>query len=197
MKRQILTIAFIMLAISTIIAQTSINPDTVCAGSTEEYKIESPNTSSTYTWGIYKGGGTIQTATNLPNIQIKWNNTAGTDSIWVFETNQSACKGDTAKLTVVRISAPTAQFQSETLCYGDKLNVIFNGKPPYTIEYTFNGNNKSINNINTNQYTLSEEAGEYKLTKVSSLQCVGTLVPDKTTSTISEQLKQLKIIRKP
>lgn len=196
MKRIILTSVLALLAINLVLSQTSANPDTVCAGSTEEYKIESPNTTSTYTWGIYNSEGFIKT-TNNSKITIQWNNTVGTDSLWVFETNKASCKGDTAKLTVVRIKAPTTQFNNQKLCYGNKLQIKFTGTPPFTLEYTFNtGDKQIIKNITDNPYTLSGESGKYVLLKVSSSKCSGTLVSGGiTNASIAEPLKKLKIIR--
>ncbi len=195
MKTQMLIIVFFVFVINIVKAQTSINSDTVCAGSTEEYKIESPDANATYTWGIYKGGGVIKT-TNNSNITIEWSNKAGTDSLWVFETNKSGCRSDTATLIVVRIEAPTAQFNDQTLCYGEELQLVFTGTPPFTVEYTLNGNKTTLNNIKDNPYILSGEAGEYVLLKVSSSECAGSLVSGGITkATISKPLKKLRIIR--
>ncbi len=196
MKKQILVTVFCMLLINVVHAQTSINPDTVCLGSTEEYKIENPNPNSTYTWGIENGGGTIHTTSNSHTINVEWNNMEGVDELWVYETNKAGCNGEKAKLKVVRVVAPTAKFKEENLCYGDKLHVEFTGIPPFTVEYTLNGNKKIATGIKSTSYELSEEAGEYVLLKVSNSQCLGSLASGGITKAIvAKPLKKLKIIK--
>lgn len=196
MKKQVLITVVLVCAINIANAQTSINPDTVCVGSNEEYKIENPDANSIYTWGIENSSGTIHTTTNSHTIKVEWNNTEGVDNLWVYETNKAGCKGDTYTLKVVRLAAPTAKFKDENLCYGQNLQVIFTGMPPYKIEYTLNGSTKTLDNIKTKQYMLNNKAGNYQLIKVSNKHCVGTIASGGiTNATIAEPLKKLKIIR--
>ncbi len=196
MGRIILTPLFVVFSINFVFSQTAVSPDTVCAGSTEEYKIENPDANSTYTWGIYGNSGTIQKSDNSA-IQIKWNNKASIDSVWVFETNQSGCKGDTSTLKVVCLPAPTAKFKEENLCYGQKLQLIFTGTPPFKIEYTLNGNTKILDNINKTKYLLGGESGDYQLIKVYSNSCEGLISSESITNAhIAKPLNKLRIIRK-
>ncbi len=193
-KKLFLTTVFVLTIASSIFAQSSANPDTVCAGSNTYYKIPSPTAGSTYTWGIYNAEGTINTTTQSDSIRIVWNETAGKDSIWVFETNNANCKGDTAKLVVVRVAKPAAEFDNATLCYGETLNIEFTGLPPYNIEYTLNGNTVTENGITDNPYELDGTAGTYNLLKISNKYCNNNTLNGQTTAVIGHQLEQLQII---
>ncbi len=192
----ILTLLSILFVINLALSQSSANPDTVCVGSTEEYKIKNPDAGSTYTWGIINGSGTIQKTSNSSVIKVKWNNTEGSENLWVYETSSAGCVGETTNLKVVRITVPTAKFKEEKLCYGQALQVVFTGEPPYNIEYSLNGNTKTASNIKTVNYMLNNESGYYNLIKVSNRHCSGKLVSGKTSATIAKPLKQLQIIRK-
>ncbi len=196
MKKIVLTSFIVIFAVNLLFAQSSANPDYVCAGSTEEYKIENHDANSTYTWSIENGSGTIQATAVSSVIKIKWKDTGGTDKIKVYETNQAGCKGDTYTLDVVRLVAPTAKLSSDKVCYGEKLQVEFTGTAPFSIEYTFNGSTKKVSDINSTKYDLGGESGDYSLVKVSSSSCVGTIASGGiSNATIAKPLKTLRIIR--
>jgi len=107
-----------LFCITNLYSQNTTNPDTVCVGSTEYYKITNANAGSTFTWGIYNGNGTIISGQSTDSINVAWNSATGTDTLWVYEINAGNCKGDTAKLKVVRLAKPTAEFTDNALCYG-------------------------------------------------------------------------------
>jgi hypothetical protein len=195
MNRILFFISIVMLLFSfNSQAQSTANPDTVCAGSNVYYKIPSPTAGSTFTWGIYKSGGSIQTTAQSDSIRVVWENTAGTDSLWVFETNAAGCKGDTAKLTVVRVASPTAEFDNATLCYGETLNVTFTGFPPFAIEYTLDGNTVTQSGITQNPYPVVGTAGNYVLTQVSDRHCINNTLTGTINAIIGQPLNILQII---
>lgn len=173
-------------------AQSSVNPDTVCAGSNVYYKIQNPTANSTFTWGIYNGEGSITSGAGTDSIRIAWNNTAGIDSIWVVETNQANCTGDTARLKVVRTAAPNAAFDNAAICYGETLNVNFTGYPPWQFEYTLNGNTLTLSNIVQNPYPLSD-AGTYVLVQISDKYCNNSSPSGQLNAIIAAPLQELQI----
>lgn len=195
MKRILFFISIVMLLFSfNSQAQSTANPDTVCAGSNVYYKIPSLTAGSTFTWGIYQSGGSIQTTAQSDSIRVDWVNTAGTDSLWVFETNAAGCKGDTAKLTVIRVAPPTAQFDNSTLCYGETLKINFTGYAPYSVQYTLNGNTVNQSGITQNPYSVGGTAGNYVLTQVSDRHCINNTLTGTINSIIGQPLNILQII---
>ena len=151
MKRRYLHLIALMVALigtglSGIKAQTStIQPDSVCIGGTENYAVDSVD-GSKYVWGIKGGQGTILTPStdSAAHIQISWDNTLGVDTLWVVEVNEFGCNGDTNKLAVVRFSVPEVTISNTTLdvCEGTTLNlsVVVSGLMPYTFQWYHNGN---------------------------------------------------------
>jgi len=194
MKRKIIIISFLMLLFSVSSwAQSSENPDTICAGSNTYYKIPNPEAGSSFTWGVYQSGGTIQTTTKSDSIRIAWNSTAGKDSIWVFETNGTGCKGDTAKLTIMRVLPPTAEFDNSKLCFGESLNITFTGNPPYNVEYSVNGTSVIKNNITENPYSVGDVLGTYILLHASNKFCGTGTLGSTTNAIIGKELQELQI----
>lgn len=193
MKKHILFILFLTIFASLqTFAQSTSNPDTVCMGSEVYYKIANPTANSSFTWGIYNNKGTITFGAGTDSIRVAWNNTEGIDSLWVYETNFATCSGDTSKLTVVRVAPPTAEFDNSQLCYGEKLNIIFIGNPPYNVEYTLNGNTVTQNGITQNPYPLTE-AGNYELIKVSNKHCNTSSLTGTVNAVIAQPLQKLQI----
>ncbi len=190
----ILTTVFVLIFATNLFAQNSTTPDTVCAGSNTYYKIPNPTSGSTFTWGIYHSGGTIETTSQSDSIRITWQNTTGTDSLWVFETNNANCQGDTAKLVVVRIASPTAEFDNATLCYGETLNINFSGTAPFNIEYTLNGTTVTKNGITDNPYSIGETPGTYNLVQITDKYCNNNTFSGQSNAIIGEKLQQLQII---
>ncbi len=182
--------------LNSVFAQVTTNPDTVCVGSTEYYNIPNSTISSTFTWGVYKNEGTIINGQGTDSINIAWTNTVGTDSLWVIETNAGGCKGDTAKLKVVRLAKPQAVFSNDAMCYGETLKVNFTGIAPFTLEYTLNGTTTLQTGITTNPYTIGTQSGSYQLIKVTDKNCYNTTLAGTVISEISTQLNTLQIIHK-
>ncbi len=185
---------FVLIFVVNIFAQSTSNPDTVCVGSNTYYKITNPKAGSTFSWGVYNSGGTIEATSESDSIRITWQSTAGTDSLWVFETNKAGCKGDTAKLTVVRVAKPSAEFDNATLCYGETLNINFTGVAPYNIEYSLNGTTLTKSNITNNPYSIGGASGEYKLLNISDKHCGSNTFSGQSTAIIGEELQPLQII---
>jgi len=196
--KKIIVLNFIiaLYCISNLYSQNTTNPDTVCISSTEYYNIVNANANSTFTWGIYHGSGTIVSGQGTDSINIAWTNSVGIDTLWVFEINAGNCKGDTAKIKVVRLAKPTAVFTDNLLCYGETLQVTFTGNAPYTLDYTLNGNPITQIGITTNPYTISTQSGNYQLVKVTDKNCVNTTLVGTTISVISTPLNTLQIIHK-
>lgn len=195
MKRQILLIGIVLLTLSFgANAQSTANPDTVCAGSNGYYKIQSPIANSTFTWGIYHSGGIITLTSKSDSIRVNWANTTGTDSLWVFETNVAGCKGDSAKIKVVRIVAPTAEFDNYALCNGETLKLNFTGFAPWQVEYTLNGNPVNQTGITQNPYSVGTTAGNYVLVQVSDKHCTNNTLSGTINAVIGEPLNTLQIL---
>ena len=189
----ILILVFVFIANISLFSQSITNPDTVCAGSNVYYKIPNPRANSTFTWGIYNSQGTITYGAGTDSIRIDWNNTAGMDSLWVFETNAATCKGDTAKLKVIRVAPPTAEFVNSTLCYGENLQINFTGYPPFSVEYTLDVNTLVQNEITQNQYPVGGTSGSYELIQVSNKYCGTGTLSGTTHAIIGSQLQPLQI----
>ncbi len=175
-------------------SQTSENPDSVCVSSNVYYKIPSPTANSTYTWGIYNNEGTITFGAGTDSIRVEWNDTAGIDSLWVFETSLENCKGDTAKMTVVRVALPTAEFDNSALCNGETLQINFTGYAPWQVEYTHNGNTVTETEITQNPYSIGTTAGTYILLQTSDKHCSNSSPSGTVNAVIEEPLQQLQII---
>lgn len=192
-KIVLLSIALLMFSVYSF-AQSTANPDTVCAGSNVYYKIQSPTAGSTFTWGVYGTSGTLINTTQTDSIRISWANNLENDQIWVFETNAAGCKGDTAKLNIVRVAPPTAQFDNATLCNGNILKIIFTGYSPYSVQYTLNGNPVTQSGITQNPYSVGTTAGTYVLTQVSDKHCINNTLTGTINVIIGQPLNTLQII---
>lgn len=188
-KLNLLFLFFVICAVSY--AQT---PQSICAGSTEDYNVKNPTAGSTYEWGVYLGSGTLNNGISSDKISITWNNTVGKDSIWVQETNVDGCVGDKTILIIERKPAPNAYFDNELLCAGETLNIKLTGTPPFSVEYTFNGTTVTKTGINTTTYLVGNTSGDYKLLKVSSLGCKNSSLSGTVNSKISSPLPQLQIL---
>ncbi|MBT3209677.1 MAG: hypothetical protein HN704_05140 [Bacteroidetes bacterium] len=102
-----------------VFAQSTIQPDSVCAGETVYYQLNG-NSASTYTWSILGAtGGSIVSGNTTDSIMVNWPN-AGMDSIQVVETNEFGCSGEPYVLTVEILDLPTAIISGiDTVCYGE------------------------------------------------------------------------------
>lgn len=190
----LLFLLFSIGAICTSSAQTLASADTVCSGSTESYSVPAEE-GSTYTWGIYHSSGTITAGVANNKISIKWATSEGTDSLWIFEINSASCKGDTAKLTVVRVAKPTAVFSSSIVCAGKPLDLQLTGIPPFQVSYTLNGTEKATIRILKSPYLFATAPGIYQLMGVASNGCKNTKPSGTTTAEITPEFTHLKIRR--
>ncbi len=194
MKRFLILTSIVMLLFSIrSTAQSTANPDTVCAGSNVYYKLPSATLNSTYTWGIKGSGGTLTFGQSTDSIRVAWTNTAGSDTLWVVETNAAGCKGDTAKLTVIKVAPPTAEFDNATLCYGETLKINFTGYPPYNVQYTLNGNTVNQSGITQNPYSVGGTAGNYILVQISDKHCINNTLSGQINAIIGAPLNNLQI----
>lgn len=183
-------------------AQTTVAPDTVCAGSTNVSYWVNGNAGSTYQWTI-SGNGTQVTGSNTDSITIDWSATPGTDTLLVVEMTSSGCYGDTILLPIVRNPLPTALVTGTTdICYDDSatVQVALTGSAPWSLTYT-DGTNSSTVSVTSSPYTFntgSLPAGTYtyNVTGVTDrLGCAGTTSgsavvtanPKPTTSPIFHQ----------
>ncbi len=195
MKRFLILTSIVMLLFSIrSTAQSTANPDTVCAGSNVYYKLPSATLNSAYTWGIKGSGGTVTFGQSTDSIRVAWTNTAGSDTLWVVETNAAGCKGDTAKLTVIRVAPPTAEFDNSTLCYGETLKINFTGYPPYSVQYTLNGNTVNQSVITQNPYSVGGTAGNYILVQISDKHCINNTLSGQINAVIGAPLNTLQIL---
>jgi hypothetical protein len=194
MKRILFLVSIIMLLFSiNSTAQSTANPDTVCAGSNVYYKIPSATINSTFTWGIKGSSGTLTFGQSTDSIRVAWTNMVGSDTLWVVETNAAGCKGDTAKLTVIRVAPPTAEFDNSTLCYGETLKINFTGYPPYSVQYTLNGNTVNQSGITQNPYSVGGTAGNYILVQISDKHCINNTLTGQINAIIGTPLNTLQI----
>jgi len=193
--KKLLSIGLLLFLVNTVFSQIVTNPDTVCVGTTEYYKV--PKTvGSNYTWGIYHISGTIIPSATTDSINIAWSNIAGVDSIWVFEVNAGNCKGDTAKLKIARVAKPTAQFDNANLCSDNVLKVLFTGFLPFSLQYTRNGTTIVQNGISQNPYTIGTQTGNYHLINITDRNCINSTLSGTINSVIAQPLNALQIIHK-
>ncbi len=187
-----------------VLAQTTSSPDSVCAGSTDYYKISNPPSGSTFVWGIKSSGGKIISGQNTDSINVQWINTVGTDTLWVVETNPGGCKSDTSKLTVRRFARPTATINGNTsLCKendGSEVTFTLTGIAPFTIVYKKNGIEQTQIVTSGNSFTIPATSltitTVYELISLKDKLGIDNPVIGTATITVLSSLNPLQIIRK-
>ena len=94
MKRILLTLT-LGLAILSTNAQTTINPDTVCANATGEIHFVTNTPTSTYQWTVIGGGGTVASGQGTNSITTDWGAVPGLypNAVEVIESNAAGCPG--------------------------------------------------------------------------------------------------------
>jgi len=140
--------------------------DSVCAGAVNKVYDVVANSGSTYTWGLKHGntnGSIVLVAGRSDSITINYGATAGTDTLYVIETNSFGCVSDTVILVIViKPSAQISMSGSDSICVGNasigKLKINYSGILPFSCTYTDGQNVVTLNGINTNQYTINSEA---------------------------------------
>jgi len=183
-----------------IFSQTT-NNDSVCVGNIENYKIQNSNLNSIFNWGVSENLGQIISGQNTDSINIEWLNTAGTETIWLFETNIFGCKSDTIKQKIYNFERPTAAISgTATLCNqntNNEITITLNGISPFTLIYKINNlqNIKTIDAGNSFIITADQlqQTTNCELIKISDkLGCENTISGNATIS-IFPKLNTLKI----
>lgn len=145
------------------------SPDSVCAGSQDVlYRIPPPGGVSpmVYNWSVTGAGVmAVQAAPVNDSILVDWPNTAGVDTVKVYQSNGAGCVGPVAALPVVRyLTSATLAGNTPTLCVGSGINnnytITFTGRPPFSVTYQFvSGANTigpiTVNNITSNTYVIN------------------------------------------
>ncbi len=168
------------LVTTTLHAQSSSTPDTVCAGTNGAYYKVSKTTGSTYYWTV--PNGTIASGSSTDSITVNWSSTPGTDTIKVVEVNAHGCIGDTQKLAVWRMPLPTAALTGvDSICWNHSTSftVAFTSIGPWNFSYSDGTTTTSLTNISANPYTIStgnlSASKTYTITAVSNkFGCTGT-----------------------
>jgi len=124
-------------------AQTTINPDTVCAGATGEIYFVNNTQGSTYNWTITGGGGVLQTGQGTNSVTVNWGTTPGLypQAVSVIETSADGCVGTPVTLDVQIIEATLLAIGP--FCEGDQ-SVALTGTPAGG---TYSGNGVSNGNF--------------------------------------------------
>ena len=166
-----------------------VEGNTICASTPTKYSVESPEAGYTYHWNV--SGGTLSNDTGTETT-VTWNNTEGEGTLSVYaEESLTGCKSDITEYKVHRQKAPSAQFDNAQVCNGEPLKIILNGKAPYNIIYTFNGENKTITTSDT-EYQMDNIVGRYQITKVTDQMCE-TSIKENNTAEILPKLNKLTI----
>ena len=99
--KKLLTILFVSIGLTSF-AQTTINPDTVCANAVGEQYFVTNTPTSTYQWTVTGGGGTLQTGQGTNAITVDWGGISGLypNAIEVVESNANGCPGAPVLLDV-------------------------------------------------------------------------------------------------
>jgi len=151
----------LLLGFFTVYSQTDIPTDTVCAGSTEFYKVlKTPG--STYHWVISKGGTPVfGVKEKKDSIRVEWTNTdvMSEEFVKVVETNKYGRSGDTVSLKVINYPVPTAVISgTDTLFDGNtgtnKIKVTLTGTAPWDIVYNDGNTNIDMKGIEASPFTI-------------------------------------------
>ena len=102
MKNTLLTGLLIFSFVASSFAQTTINPDTVCANAVGEQYFVTNTPTSTYNWTITGGGGALQTGQGTNSITVDWGGVTGLypNAVEVIESNAAGCPGAPVLLDV-------------------------------------------------------------------------------------------------
>lgn len=110
-------------SVPALFSQTSIQPDSTCAGNSGEIYKVTLTSGSSYDWSVTGTGHTLH-STNTNEITIDWSAIAGIDTVKIVETDLNGCPGDMIKLAVVRIPVPIANAGSDdTICSSGSLTI--------------------------------------------------------------------------
>ena len=141
---------------TSLYAQSTTSPDTVCSGATGVHYYVHGSAGSTYVWVIKNG--TKASGSNTDSITIDWSSTPGTDTLKVVEISSHGCPGDTQKLAIYRMPLPTATISGlDSVCYkgSSSFKVAFTGVGPWDFVYSNGTTSTTVNNIGITPYTIA------------------------------------------
>ena len=173
--KKLLTILLMAVSLSSI-AQTTINPDTVCVNATGEIHFVTNTPTSTYQWTITGGGGAITGGQGTNSITTNWGAVSGLypNAVSVIETNASNCPGAPINLDVYLLQmglsalgpfcigdpaaalggTPAGGTYSGTGVVGNQFDPVTAGLGVHVITYSLAGCNTTINvTVNTGPVT--------------------------------------------
>ena len=109
--KKLITILLVCLCNITY-AQTTINPDTICAGSSLEDHFVTNTVNSTYNWTVDPSIGSIVSGQGTNNIISSWGVTPGlySNAITVIESSVDNCVGNPVTLDVYILQLTFASF---------------------------------------------------------------------------------------
>ncbi len=195
MKRIILTA---LLSAICIIANAQGTDDTqeVSADETKYYRIDEATEGSNYTWWTDPtDAGVITTNTkNGSRISVTWKKQG---TLMVQETNSDGCTSGITSLKIVIKNDPTlyAEFKTQALCFGEEAEITFpeEAKMPIKFTYTFDGQERTVQDCNKYTYPLGTESGIYIFVGGTDANNVKIEPNGHATATIALPLKKLTI----
>ena len=142
-------------------AQSDTYIDTVCAGTTEFYKVIKEE-GSTYHWAISKGGTAVYGVdTNSDSIRVEWTatETLSEEFVKVVEENKYGRMGDTVYLNVLNYPVPSAIISGSDTLFEDntgssKINIELTGTAPWVIDYNNGKEDLNIGKIETSPFMI-------------------------------------------
>lgn len=138
---RLLTLIMLLFMAGTGYAQVTFT-DSVCANQQDViYGVSNSNSTSNYNWWLDDpSAGMIDStvASNDSVIEIDWGATTGTYKLYVQETTQFGCKGDTMELDIVINPLPTVTASVDSVCEGftSTITFEFTGDAPWVVSYT-------------------------------------------------------------
>ena len=195
MKQIILTA---LLSAICIIANAQENDDiqTVSQGDTKYYHIDEPTHGSEYIWQIDPAdAGVISVEDdNTARIFVTWSKEG---SLMVHERNSAGCESGITTLKIKIKDVPTlyAGFEDQALCFGEDAVINFpeGAKMPIKFTYTFDGQERTVQDCNKYTYLLGKESGVYIFVGGTDANNVKIEPNGHATATIALPLKKLTI----
>jgi hypothetical protein len=159
----ILIMAIILPLLNPSFGQSTITPDSVCAGSSNKIYDVNPSAGSNYSWSLRGGStyGTINTISGrTDSIHINFNAIAGTDTLQLVEVGVTGCYSDTVKLAIVILpNISVAISGTDSICINSassgSLQLVFTGTPPFNCTYTDGTTPTTLTNIATTTYAIN------------------------------------------
>ncbi|MBQ3657585.1 MAG: hypothetical protein II956_12170 [Bacteroidales bacterium] len=169
---------------------------TVCPGAVKNYHIENPTANSDYVWSLFPedAGIIIPDTETHGRISVEWKK-EGTLS--VHEETTEGCKSETSFVKVKFLTPPSAEFDNAEICFTENLQFVFpkNSVPPIKVTYTINGEEKTVEDIKTEKYTVEKNAGKYRIIKVTDGNGCEGVPQENNTAEIAPELKTLTITK--